>query len=171
MSYSNDKESDIPNSLIDPQTIFMIIGASESSFHLNHQRSTVTLPVGYDLVSSRYFTHTPPTYDDIEYAINYIEDEIEKVVPKIPTAGFTLITNVAFIRVIALLSGAQDMTEIRLQRDDLEYLFGQYAEIAMGRPPRPHEADLSPKFYAQLLIFREFMHHLKFNYIEIKQVN
>nr|WP_321269645.1 hypothetical protein [uncultured Tolumonas sp.] len=171
MSHSNEKASEIPNPQQDAKIILMNIGETQSSFHKSSESDNITLPVGYSAISNRYFKHTPPTYDDIEYAINYIEDEIEKVVPKIPASGFTLVTNDAFIHMIARLSGCVDAPEIQLQRDDLEYLFGQYAGIAMGRPPRPHETDISPQFYAQLLILREFMHHLKFDHIVVKQVS
>jgi len=171
VSYSNEKESAFPRDLESSRTILMRINETESSFLLSQNQSLITLPVGFELISSRYFKHTPPTYDDIEYAINYIEDEIEKIVPKIPVEGFSLTTDIDFIRHIAILSGLNDCVEINFKRDDLEYLFGQYAEIAMGRPPRPHEPDISPKFYAQLLIFREFMHHLKFDHVVIKSMN
>lgn len=168
MSNSNEKASDIHKPQSNPTMLFMNIGETQSSFRKVSLNNSIILPVGYSLISNRYFKHTPPTYDDIEYAINYIEDEIEKIVPQISTDNFTLITDDEFIHHIALLSGSTDSSEIRLQRDALEYLFGQYAEISMGRHPRAHETDISPQFYAQLLIFREFMHHLKFDQVVIQ---
>ena len=168
MPYSDESAANKVNPQDDTQTIFMSINENTSSFHIKQADADITLPVGFEMISNKYFKHTPPTYDDIEYAINYIEDEIEKVVPLIRADNTTLVSNNSFIRTFALLSGAQDAAEVLLQRDDLEYLFGQYAEIAMGRPPRPHETDISPLFYAKLLIFREFMHHLKFDHILIK---
>ena len=168
MSYSNEKASDTLVPQQNTQIILMNIGEIQSSFHKKNANETIFLPVGYSLICSKYFKHTPPTYDEIEYAINDIEDEIEKVVSKIPASDVTLVTHDAFIRKVALLGGCVDAPEMQLQRDDLEYLFGQYAEIVMGRPPRPHETDISPQFYAQLLIFREFMHHFKFDRIVIK---
>lgn len=60
-----------------------------------------------------------------------------------------------------------DSSVIELSRDVLETLFGQYAEISMGRPARGQEAEASPIFYAQLLILREYLHHLKFDAIHI----
>ncbi|WP_165313575.1 hypothetical protein [Vibrio ziniensis] len=168
LSKKSSKHFDDPDS---SRTILMRINETESSFFLSNNQTIISLPVGFDLISTRYFKHTPPTYDDIEYAINYIEDEIEKVVPQIASNGFTLITDMGFIRQIAILSGLTDSSEIHFKRDDLEYIFGQYAEIAMGRHPYPHESDISPKFYAQLLIFREFMHHLKFDYVTIKSMS
>jgi len=153
---------------IRPNTVFMQIRENESVFCFKKDDPIlISVPVGFELISSRYFKHTPPTYDDIEYAINYIEDEIEKVVPIIPMNEHHLVTNISFIREIAHLCGIEYQDDMRLPRDELEHLFGQYAEIAMGRQPGPHETDISQRFYAQLLIFREFMHHLKFEEIMV----
>lgn len=159
------------NSSVQPsiQPVILTIDQTTSLFRSEPDALVITLPVGYELVASRYFRHTPPNYDDIEYAINYIEDEIEKVVRQIPAVNAELVTEVGFIRRIALLCGCPDEPHIHLGRDVLERLFGRYAEIAVGRPPRADETDVSPMFYAQLLIFREFMHHLKFEQIVINR--
>ncbi|ACQ92324.1 conserved hypothetical protein [Tolumonas auensis DSM 9187] len=73
----------------------------------------------------------------------------------------------SFIQHIASLCGVETGAVMILMRDHLEYLFGQYAEISMGRPARDSETDTTPLFYAQLLIFREFMHHMKFPSLKI----
>ena len=150
----------------DANSILMVIDKSASFFYfIDGGEQLISLPVGYEDISARYFRHTPPTPDDIEYAINYIEDEIEKVVPKIPHT-FVLCSADDFIRQIGELCGVEDLPLPTLPRDQLEELFGQYAEISMGRPPRSHETDVTPRFYARLLILREFMHHLKFPHIK-----
>jgi len=151
-----------------PNAIFLQIHERESSFYFkNSDTITITLPVGFEAISERYFKHTPPTYDEVEYAINFIEDEIEKVAPKIARKGFHLVTDTPYIRNVAQLCGVETSPEMVLSRDALEYVFGQYAEIAMGRPPRPHESDISPRFYAQMLILREYLHHLGFEQVTV----
>ncbi len=151
-----------------PDSVFMQIDENETSFFQSGGViHNLSMPVGYVHISDRYFKHSPPTYDDIEYAINTIEDEIEKIAPQILNSSSRLVTDSSFIRDIARLSGVESSPKMQLSRRDLEYLFGQYAEIAMGRPPRPDETDTSPQFYAKLLIFREIMHHLKFEDIWI----
>ncbi len=147
--------------------VLMMIDKSGSFFYFkDDSEQLISLPVGYEDISNRFFKHTPPTPDDIEYAINYIEDEIERVVPRVPT-NYVLYNANDFIRQIAALCGIKTSSAMSLTRDQLEYLFGQYAEISMGRPARNNEADTSPLFYAQLLTFREFMHHLKFSSLTI----
>jgi len=151
-----------------PHTVFLQIDENESSFCLASSGIvTLTLPVGFAAIGDRYFKHTPPTYDEVEYAINFIEDEIEKIAPMIPRSGCHLVTDTPFVRNIAQLCGVDTSPEMPLSRDTLEYVFGQYAEIAMGRPPRPYESDISPRFYAQLLILREYLHHLLFDHVTV----
>ena len=76
----------------DANSILMVIDKSASFFYfIDGGEQLISLPVGYEDISARFFRHTPPTPDDIEYAINYIEDEIEKVVPKIPHTFFYVV--------------------------------------------------------------------------------
>jgi hypothetical protein len=151
-----------------PNQVFMDIGKNHSTFIFKpNEIQVIELPIGFDFISTRYFKHTPPTYDEIEYAINHVEDEIEKVARSIPSDNHQLVTNTAYIRHITHLCGVAHSNAMPLSRAALEALFGQYAEIAMGRPSRANEADISPRFYAQLLILREVMHHLKFGRVSV----
>ena len=147
--------------------VFLTIDENESLFELRDGLQTeISIPVGFKNISDRYFKHTPPTPAEIEYAINEIEDEIEKIVPKL--AGYETIYNRDdFIIHLAQLSQVDDAPVMAFLRDRLELVFGQYAEISMGRPPSSVESDISPLFYAQILLIREFMHHLKFNQLNV----
>ena len=147
--------------------VFLTIDENESLFELRDGLQTeISIPVGFKNISDRYFKHTPPTPAEIEYAINEIEDEIEKIVPKL--AGYETIYNRDdFIIHLAQLSKVDDAPVMAFARDRLESVFGQYAEISMGRPPSSVESDVSPLFYAQILLIREFMHHLKFNQLNV----
>ncbi len=151
---------------IDDTAILFEISSDESVFYLSED-NRVTLPVGYQLVSTRFFRHTPPNADDIEYGINYIEDEIAKVVHSVPSQSRPLFTVTDFVRSLALLCFIPDQPVIELSTRQLENLFSQYAEIIVGRPPRSDEPDTSPEFFAKLLILREFMHHFKVEGIRI----
>lgn len=71
----------------------MVIGKETSCFYFHREgERQITLPVGYGLISARYFKHLPPSPDKIEAAINTLEDEIERVVPVIPNAAYSLFT-------------------------------------------------------------------------------
>lgn len=146
----------------------------------------IDIPFGYLHVRSAYFSHTPPTPDDVEYAINYIEDEIEKIVPRVnhATQLCTFDSDIMAIGMLATMTPAQDATlpeisspeqlvewgqnrQINLDRDTMEALFNRYAAISMGRPATAERFASDATFYARLLILRELMHHLKFHSLRI----
>ncbi|RQW62544.1 hypothetical protein [Vibrio viridaestus] len=151
---------------VDSSAIVFEITESETTFYLS-MSETKTMPVGYELVSSRFFRHTPPNADDIEYGINYIEDEIAKVVHSIPSQERSLITSTSYVKNLAKLCAIPERNVMDLSTRQLENLFSQYAEIVIGRPPRSDEPDTSARFFAQLLILREFMHHFKVEGIRV----
>lgn len=146
---------------------FLTIEENESSFRLSHSDDVViSIPIGFKRISQRYFKHTPPTPAEIEYAINDIEDELERIVPKL--LHYHIVYNRdAFMLHLAQRLQIEVTSVMTLSRDRLEFLFGQYAEISMGRPPSASESDISPTFYAQILIIREIMHHLKFEQLQL----
>lgn len=136
------------------------IDTEQSYFYQSATQQLLTLPIGYQLVASRFFQHTPPNPDDLEYGINYIEDQIERAIPTLGPIS-QLVTQQDFLIQFAHLAGVQPSATIQLPREQLERIFGYYAEISQGRPPLPSEPDVSREFYAKLLIIREYMHHLK----------
>lgn len=145
-------------------TIFMKIDSQQSLF--SYKKNEIKTPIGFDLIKEKFFKDTFVNSDEIEYAINYIEDEIEKIVPLLPK-DYSLCSCDDFLMDIALLCGEEKSQKIELSRDKIEYLFGLYAEVAQGRAPLPFLKDISPLFYAKLLILREFMHHIKFDVLTI----
>ncbi|WP_417763446.1 hypothetical protein [Shewanella sp.] len=136
------------------------IDTVQSYFYQTTTSQCVTLPVGYQLIASRFFQHTPPTPDDVEHGINYIEDQIERAIPTLGSIH-QLVTQQDFLIQLAQLAGVNPAAHMQLPRPQLERIFGYYAEISQGRPPLASESDISREFYAKLLIIREYMHHLK----------
>ncbi|MFM2480492.1 hypothetical protein [Celerinatantimonas sp. YJH-8] len=146
---------------------WMRVMASQTSFQfidIQGETEALVIPVGYELISTRFFKHTPPTPDELEYAINYIEDEYEKLFPKINHQSVLYTTDLA-IRHIAELCYIPGQSVVRLPRESMESLFGLFAEVMLGRPSEFDAADTSAVGYAQLLILRECLYHLKFDHI------
>ncbi|MFM2478928.1 hypothetical protein [Celerinatantimonas sp. MCCC 1A17872] len=153
--FAKNDEPIIAFSIQPQQTVLMSQAFAKSA-------PNITLEIGYENIAKQYFHHEPPTADELEYAINTIEDEIAKVTHQVPS-GLFVCQDKAIIH-LAKLSGVT--TEpMQLPRTQLESLFSQYAEIITGRPARERdgETDVSAIFYARLLILREMMHHLKFS--------
>lgn len=147
--------------------IKMTIKENTSIFYIN-QNEYFEIPVGFEQISNKYLKSTPPTHDEIEYAINYIKDEIEKLVKKLPS-NYSIISNDNFILEFAKMCDIKIDGKALFEKEKLEYLFGQYAEVSMGKYPQSFQSDLSPIFYSKLLILREYMHHLKFDNFYVVQ--
>lgn len=68
---------------------------------------------------------------------------------------------------IAKLTDVEVSNIINIKTADLEYLFGQYAEVSQGRVPSAFQKDISSLFYSKLLIIREYTHHLKLQNLKV----
>lgn len=121
--------------------------------------SVLVLPIGYEKTGSDFFHHTPPTPEEVENAINLVEDEVTRVA-KVTGPGSTLHTADASIREIARLAGVSDQPVMTLSRDEMERFFSRFAAVSMGRPAAMEKIPVDPSSAARLLILREFMHHL-----------
>lgn len=146
--------------MIDMKNIKLTIRQNTTTF--SHDEKTIEIPVGYTLIENKFLKNTPPTYDEIEYAINYIEDEIEKAVKQLPSE-YNILSDDKFVIEFAKMCDIDIQNDTIFDKDKLEYLFGQYAEVCAGKVPQSFQTDLSPQFYSKLLILREYMHHLKYS--------
>lgn len=128
----------------------------------------VSLSIGYKLVSDRFFRDFPPTYEDIDRAINFTED---RVVPyqSLFDGESVLTTHDGFAMQIAELAfnTTKGNNWISVPRNELENVFNRFADIVKGLPPSQDLIPEDNKFVAYLLILREIMHHLKFETLTV----
>jgi exopolyphosphatase/pppGpp-phosphohydrolase len=125
------------------------------------------LEIGSRKTAADFFLHTPPSPGEIENAIMQVEDEITRVREMI--AGYAmLVTMDASIREIALIAGIHAGPAMQLPVDDVEQAFSLLASYSLGRPASISGIPGDPAFAATLLILREFMHHLKFTSISVR---
>ena len=127
------------------------------------------LPLGGEKTSKEFFKHTPPSPDEIEYAINFIEDTIvplKKILP--PNSelySFSPVMQEIILQANKSLSSPEKVLPIK----DMEDVFSRLAIIISGRPYSTDTLPESTSFAASLLILREFMHHLGFQNIIIEK--
>ena len=125
------------------------------------------LAIGSQKTAAEFFLHTPPAPGEIENAIMRVEDEITPVREMI--AGYAmLVTMDASIREIALIAGIHTGQAMQLPVEDVEQAFSLLASYSLGRPASISGIPDAPAFAATLLILREFMHHLKFASISVR---
>ena len=123
------------------------------------------LSIGSQKTAAEYFQHNPPTPGEIENAIVVVEDAVARTIISGSTMLFTMDDA---IRKIALISGVSDRPELILTRDAMERTFERFTEVILGRLGSREEIPVDVKFAANLLILREFMHHLQFLAINIR---
>jgi exopolyphosphatase/pppGpp-phosphohydrolase len=125
------------------------------------------LAMGSRKTAADFFLHTPPSPGEIENAIMRVEDEITYV-RKMVTGYSMLVTIDTSIREIALISGIHAGPAMQLPVDDVEQTFSLLASYSLGRPASIAGIPGDHEFAATLLILREFMHHLKFASINVR---
>lgn len=123
------------------------------------------LSIGSHKTAADYFKHIPPAADEIERAIMNVEDALASVRNMI-VAGSTLFTTDKVIREIAVLAGLTEQPEMQLSREAIEQTYQRLAANSLGRPA--DGLPTTPEFAATLLILREFMHHMQFMSIAIR---
>jgi exopolyphosphatase/pppGpp-phosphohydrolase len=124
------------------------------------------LDIGTEKTGFTYFHHSPPTPDEVENAINVVEDELTKIFSRI-TKQSVLYTKDEQVKEIAILAGVKNHDEMILSRNDMESLFSRLAALSMGRSVKTDIIPVDSSFSAGLLILREIMHHLGYEFINI----
>ena len=150
--------------------IFLSINAEETHILFEQNPSEpehqIILKIGYQKTAREFFWHHPPTPLEIETAINMVEDEIIPLHTKVDSSSI-LVTTDSTIEQIALLAGIAKRSVMMMSLDAMEQVFNRFADIVSGRPVSQDTLPDSLEFAATLLILREWMHHLRFEYIII----
>jgi exopolyphosphatase/pppGpp-phosphohydrolase len=123
--------------------------------------ASLELAIGSYKTATRFFRHNPPTPGELEYAIQWVEDEVNRA--RALVAGHpALWTTDAWVNEMAQLAGVSGTT---MSIDAVERLFDLLAALSQGRPAASAGIPNTPAFAATLLVLREFMHHLGFTEI------
>ncbi len=153
-----------PISLLHISEESTIIVSGESNEKPDH---IVVLPIGSKKTPEDFFRHVPPTPDEIEYAINFLEDHI------IPCRSELSVNSALYsvsptIQEIASQWEKDIATETTiLPIKEMEGIFSRLSAIITGRPYSTDTLPETFEFAASLLILREIMHHLSFHNITI----
>jgi hypothetical protein len=124
--------------------------------------STWLLKIGSQLIARTFFRHNPPTSDEIENAIQVVEDEIMSIRKLIPENSRLFTSDPEIGEIARLTKSATNNSGSLLLREDMEHLFNRLAAIITGRPASQDILPTTNTFAATLLILREVMHHLGF---------
>ncbi|MBS2100055.1 hypothetical protein [Carboxylicivirga linearis] len=129
----------------------------------NSIEKEMKLKIGYDFIIQKFFRHDVPNEAEIEYAINYIEDELMSNKALLNVEDELTTKDTAMMD----LFRKNGLNESKYDRQRVEDLFNQYAYIIMGASPVISGIDINKKDIAVILVLREIMHHLNFKSIEL----
>jgi exopolyphosphatase/pppGpp-phosphohydrolase len=124
------------------------------------------LSMGSERTAREHFKTTPPTPLAMEYAIQAVEDVVMPLRAAIPRKALLFSTD-ATLREIALSAGADPTEYMLLTLESMERLFNRLSAVVQGSPAAHQGLPETNSFAAELLILREFMHHLQFAQIEL----
>jgi len=126
------------------------------------------LDMGSNRTSSKFFKHNPPSPLEIENAIMIVEDEVTRA-REVAKERASLYSTDEMLHDMARLAGYPDESAVTLSLEQVEKLFDQLVARSEGRPSTQVDLTDDPELSATLLILREFMHHLKFDEIKLRQ--
>lgn len=124
--------------------------------------------IGAEKTAEEYFKHTPPTPAEMENAIMAVEEEVMPMKKLFPSDSRLFTFDARIQEIASYAEGVELAAETTLLRSKMEDVFSRLAAIITGRPASMDTLPSDLPFAATLLILREFMHHLGFVDIVIK---
>lgn len=122
-------------------------------------RNEIRLKTGYETIVQRFFKRSIPTESEIEYTINYIEDELMSRLKELQNRNEKL---VCADKMLADIFKRNYELKNSYSRRNIEDLFTRYAYISMGQPLASSRLTVRANDFAILLLLREILHHLDF---------
>jgi hypothetical protein len=123
------------------------------------------LPIGVNTISN-FFMHNPPTWAEIENAINYTEDIIVPLSTKLESGSLLVSFTHDLFRIVESYD-KDAKSPYRMSIEQVESVFSRWGFLVSGRPFTTDTLPEDLRFAAFLLLLREVMHHLGFNSIII----
>ncbi len=132
-----------------------------------------SLNIGWKQLADQFYSAFPPTYNEVDRAINFTEEVLAEVEDAFKEE-LILRSNDPQVKAIADLAFNTSKTETGetlVPQIELENVFDRFAAIVKGLPA---SQDIIPDdlgFAAYLLIIREIMHHLDFKNIAVAGIS
>ncbi len=117
----------------------------------------IELPLGAERIIRDFFRRDVPSEAEVEYAINFIEDELMSDKDLVNDGEKLYLPG----EMTALLNLREEKDE-SLSKQTVEEIFTTYALVSMGPSPVYDSVDMNRENYAKLLVLREILHHLNF---------
>lgn len=124
-------------------------------------------PLGVDSLVGQSLRHEPPRPIELEHAIELTEDAVMPLAARFE--GETeLILQGPGATLMARSLAVGGIAPLVLTLDEIEALFNRLVAVSEGRPTSQETLPTDARFFAAMLILREFMHHLHFARLTIQ---
>ena len=124
------------------------------------------IDVGHQAMREQHFKRHPLDAGALERAIEWTEDQIQHARLSIPP-GSSLRTQDADVRLLARLAGVQEPAAAP-HVSAVEQLFSRLVLQAFGQSPHQQDLPDSPRVFANVVLLREMLHHLRFEQIRME---
>ena len=126
-----------------------------------------TFPLGVDALVRQSLRHEPPRPIELEQAIELTEEAVMPLAAQF-AGGPGLILQGLGASLIARGLAASGTKQTVLTLDQVEALFNRLVSVSQGRPASQESLPTNARFFAALLMLREFMHHLHFEQVTLQ---
>lgn len=126
-------------------------------------------PLGVDSLVRQSLRHEPPRPIELEHAIELTEEAVMPLAAQF-AGGPWLILQGLGAALIAHGLETSGITQTVLTLDELEALFDRLVSVSQGRPASQETLPMDARFFAAMLMLREFMHHLHFTQVTLQPV-
>ncbi|SFC58470.1 hypothetical protein SAMN05216344_12342 [Polaromonas sp. OV174] len=126
-------------------------------------------PLGVDSLVRQSFRHELPRPIELEHAIELTEEAVMPLAAQFAgSSGLILQGLGASLIAHSLKTGGIAQTALTL--DEVEALFNRLVSVSQGRPASQETLPTDARFFAAMLMLREFMHHLSFAQVTLEPV-
>jgi hypothetical protein len=132
-------------------------------FKEGREERSLALNLSPAMIAAKFFRHSIPGEAEVEYAINFIEDELMKDASLVNAGERLYVADRPLAEALRVPAGGA----ATLTREAVEEAFTRYALLSMGRSPVYDDIAMDRKKYAAVLIVREILHHLDFGAITL----
>jgi exopolyphosphatase/pppGpp-phosphohydrolase len=124
-------------------------------------------PLGVDSLVGQSLRHEPPQPIELEHAIELTEEAVMPLAAQF-AGNAELILQGLGATLIARSLEVAGIAQLVLKLDEVEALFNRLVSVSEGRPASQETLPTNARFFAAMLILREFMHHLHFAHLTIQ---
>ncbi len=124
-------------------------------------------PLGVDSLVRQSLRHEPPWPIELEHAIELTEEAVMPLAAQF--AGSSVLTLQGLgASLIASSLKTSGIAQTALTLDEVEALFNRLVSVGEGRPASQETLPTDARFFAVMLMLREFMHHLHFAQVTLQ---